>query len=324
MPAVIYPAGLPMPQSPVRLVPRERRALPIEGGAFEPRNRQRDFAGAVYEASWIYAPEEMAVWRAWYEDELLHGLLRFTADLPLDGGISSRVVRYIGEQRREHLGRGIYRVSAQLEVRGASESSARYRRIVFQDDFTGAALTPIAAHTPNIAPSGFVWADTLINGNLILDGEGNALTDNPIFDAAADGSESVPPLAIALTYPYALEIRAQRGVEIVGVPEEAQFRIEDAIGGYVQIAVRSDETHGYAIRFEGNGGTAGLYSVSGNTEHIGRLVVTENEVTVFADGVAQTPIPILSAPEVIANVLVSASSESGATYRVNFVQVSLE
>ena len=119
--AIAYPAGLPPPQAPLRLVPRERRAATAIEGRLTARNRQRDFAGARYEAvSWLYSPAEMATWRAWYEGTLLHGQCWFAASLPLDGGFATRVVRYVGEQQRSHVGRGIFRVSSALEIRGAS------------------------------------------------------------------------------------------------------------------------------------------------------------------------------------------------------------
>lgn len=121
MPLIAYPSVLPGPQAPLRLVPRERRAVPGIEGAFAPRSRQRDFSGGLYEATWVYSPSEMAIWRAWFQDDLLYGHRWFADELPLDGGFSTRVVRYVGEQRREHLAVGIYRITATLEVRGASE-----------------------------------------------------------------------------------------------------------------------------------------------------------------------------------------------------------
>jgi hypothetical protein len=120
MPLIEYPAGLPSPQAPLRLVPAPRRAASSIEGKVNVRNRQRDFAGGRYEAQWLYTPEQMATWRAWYEDTLLYGQLWFAATLPLDGGMAIRVVKYVGEERREHLARGIYRVTRSLEVRGAS------------------------------------------------------------------------------------------------------------------------------------------------------------------------------------------------------------
>jgi hypothetical protein len=122
MPLITYPAGLPAPQRPLRMVPLPRRAQTSIEAKFNVRNRQRDFAGGRYEnVQWLYTPEQMQEWRTWYEDTLLYGQLWFTANLPLDGGMATRVVKYVGEERREHLARGIYRVTRSLEVRGAAQ-----------------------------------------------------------------------------------------------------------------------------------------------------------------------------------------------------------
>lgn len=201
------------------------------------------------------------------------------------------------------------------DVPGLSEfRDASLDGALFLDNFNGAEGTPIADHEPDVAPEGFEWGDTLVNGHMELDGDGNACTDGAPFDAAASGGTSIP-----LTYPYSLEIRAHRGVEIVSVPEEANFTVTDALGQFITIGILSNESNAYVIKCLRTGGSQNLYPVSGNHEHIGKVVVDETSITVYADGVAQEPVAFASAPTTITEVSIYASSESGATYRINRV-----
>lgn len=68
---------------------------------------------------YTYTPQQLQVWRDWYRDTLLRGRRWFAHALPGQGGLVSRVVRYI-EVQEQLLGVGIYRVSARFEQRGAS------------------------------------------------------------------------------------------------------------------------------------------------------------------------------------------------------------
>jgi hypothetical protein len=117
MTAVVYPASLPGPSSWVVQGPDRRASSSLPGNAAH-RARWRDRIVNV-EAQWLYAADEMATWRAWYEDVLLYGQRRFAATVPGAGGFVERVLRHrTSSVRREALGNGTYRVSATLEQRG--------------------------------------------------------------------------------------------------------------------------------------------------------------------------------------------------------------
>jgi hypothetical protein len=121
MTAIVYPPTLPGPSGGWDGEPIERRAVSaLPSSAVAPRGRSRDRIEDIA-AQWIYSPEEMAVWRAWYEDTLLDGCRWFAKEAPGVGGWVDRVLRFrTATVRREHLGAGIFRVSAQLQQRGRS------------------------------------------------------------------------------------------------------------------------------------------------------------------------------------------------------------
>ena len=121
MPAIEYPASLP-PPSALPIAARERRAVPSGAGNEAPRARARDAIVDAQAVRWVYSPEEMATWRAWFQDTLLEGQLWFAATLPGRGGWATRVARYIGEELQlAHLGAGIWEVTCRLELRGLSQ-----------------------------------------------------------------------------------------------------------------------------------------------------------------------------------------------------------
>lgn len=124
MVAVVYPAGLPAPRS-WSLSPSERRALRgVRAPSDLARNRGRDFNARV-QAEWLYGPEQLAEWLDWYEVELEGGNNWFAVNAPGAGGFQTRVARYIGPVTREYVAVGIFRMTAELEVRGLSEPPQR-------------------------------------------------------------------------------------------------------------------------------------------------------------------------------------------------------
>lgn len=120
MTAIVYPASLPAPAA-WPTVARERRAgSDGDGIKAAPRARSRDRIADV-EVQWFYTPAQMAVWVAWYEQTLLNGARWFAVRAPGPGGWLQRVCRYrTATVKREPLGGGHWRVSAQLEQRGRS------------------------------------------------------------------------------------------------------------------------------------------------------------------------------------------------------------
>lgn len=116
MPALAYPATLPAPAPGLGLQPLERRAIAAEGNPLA-RARALDFGG-TYSAVWTYTPTQMAVWIDWFENTLKRTLW-FACPLHGAGGFITRVVRYVGVTKT-FLGAGVWRVQAELELRGAS------------------------------------------------------------------------------------------------------------------------------------------------------------------------------------------------------------
>lgn len=115
---VAYPSPLPGPM-PGSFEPRPRRAASPLEGPLQQRGRQRDAAGMTSQYTYLYTPQQMALWLEWWRDDLLQGRRWFAHSLPGRAGMVPRVVRYRTVQQ-QLLGAGIYRVSASLEQRGAS------------------------------------------------------------------------------------------------------------------------------------------------------------------------------------------------------------
>lgn len=113
---IIYPASLPAPAR-WDMTPRERRAKSVMPGL--PAARRRTSSRLLdVQAEWVYRPEHMAVWRPWFDDDLMLGLKWFRASLPGYGGWIVREARYRPNTLRlQHIANGIYRVAIQLEVR---------------------------------------------------------------------------------------------------------------------------------------------------------------------------------------------------------------
>ena len=110
-----YPASLPSPAA-LQYVRRERRAVSEIPGLTAARARSRELIRDA-RAEWVYSPEQMAIWKAWFDDTLKLGLCTFSVALPVRGGWQTLAVRYRTETvRLEHQAHGIYRVQASLEV----------------------------------------------------------------------------------------------------------------------------------------------------------------------------------------------------------------
>lgn len=136
MPLVAYPTELPPPSSGWSVVTRERAARSTLPGNPQARRRWRDAISDVASASWHYSADEMAIWRAWWQDTLLDGQLWFAKQAPGAGGWIDRVMRFRpASVRVQPLGNGACRVSAQLEVRGRS-AAPQYRLMHQPSDTT--------------------------------------------------------------------------------------------------------------------------------------------------------------------------------------------
>lgn len=117
--AIVYPTTLPGPEQ-WGIKPAERRAMSAlrqPGGSY--RTRSRDKSDTV-SASWMYTAGDMAVWLPWFTDTLVSGQKWFAAYVP-GVGATARIVKYLpGSIKKNHLGNGVFVITAQLELRGRS------------------------------------------------------------------------------------------------------------------------------------------------------------------------------------------------------------
>lgn len=147
---IVYPPDLPGP-APGTLTPRGRRAGSSLDGAPQSRARQRDVAGLQQQLSWVYTPDEMALWRAWYETTLSQGRYWFAAYLPgLRGLKRPKLVRYL-TMSEQLLGSGLYRVTATLELRA----------------YLPEALYYVSAPYPYVASESLAVGNALATGGLL-------------------------------------------------------------------------------------------------------------------------------------------------------------
>jgi hypothetical protein len=117
MAAIVYPPALPVPSTWTIAGPDRRASSPPSGNVTH-RARWRDRIVNI-DAAWFYTPSEMTEWRAWYEDVLLDGQYWFAVSAPGPGGFQTRVCKFRTQTvKREALGAGNYKVSAQLQQRG--------------------------------------------------------------------------------------------------------------------------------------------------------------------------------------------------------------
>jgi len=110
-----YPSELPGPKT-WQETPAERRAGSglRESGQWRPRSREYH---AEASAEWIYSVAEMAIWKDWFEASALDGLAWVVMRSPGVGGLALRLMRYQdGTVKRTNLGRGLYAVSATMEL----------------------------------------------------------------------------------------------------------------------------------------------------------------------------------------------------------------
>ena len=71
-------------------------------------------------ASWMYSAAEMAVWLPWFSTTLVSGQKWFAAYVP-GAGSTARIIKYAtGSVKRNHLGNGVFVITAQMELRGLS------------------------------------------------------------------------------------------------------------------------------------------------------------------------------------------------------------
>jgi len=118
MPAIVYPSALPGPQTaPVQWA--ERRMLSALPGPRDARAMERDQRG-TQDLSFIFTAAEAAAFAAWYDADLIQGGAWFAANWPAPNG-TVRVRRFAAPPQWQFVPGGLWRVSAQCEVRGRGE-----------------------------------------------------------------------------------------------------------------------------------------------------------------------------------------------------------
>lgn len=113
-----YPESLPVPQTS-SITKAERRALSSEDRPREATPMQLD--GKEFETlTWKpMRAEQMAVFLAWWRNELIFGGAWFSATWPLPRGMVSAVRKFVQQPQREFVPGGFWRVTATCEIRGS-------------------------------------------------------------------------------------------------------------------------------------------------------------------------------------------------------------
>lgn len=116
MPLGTYPATLPgvLPGS---YTARGRLAQSEIPGSVALRRRFADPSGSRFAASWSYSPEQMAIWRTWFDTTLRRGQLWFLIELPGRSGMVPTPARFV-EVTQDRKDGGEYLVTATLQLRG--------------------------------------------------------------------------------------------------------------------------------------------------------------------------------------------------------------
>lgn len=148
---LVYPSTLPSANSWEETPVERRAASQLRNPAELHRNRSRDY-GATVSADWVYDATAMATWKAWYDSDLAGGLRWFSVTkIPGSTGFSAtRVARYQPDSvKLTYLAPGVFRVSAQLDIRGAGLNPIiyDYKRLLGQIVLTG--------YTPTVLSPGY-------------------------------------------------------------------------------------------------------------------------------------------------------------------------
>lgn len=118
MAAIVYPAGLPAPQS-MTAQPTERRRMKGRPGPWQagPGGRER---AEVEPLTWVLSPQEAQTFRTWWADTLVHGGAWWAATWPSSRGPVAVARRFASPPRWQALGGGVWRVSAECLTRGGA------------------------------------------------------------------------------------------------------------------------------------------------------------------------------------------------------------
>ena len=174
---------------------------------------------------------------------------------------------------------------------------------LFLDTFSGTEGTLLTAHTPDIAPPGFVYRSTGFGPNTVLqlDGAGRATTV-PVGYGTGGGADSqnAPAFLVEPTFPYT--------VELIGKPTTTlglsltRFLLETSDSSKVEITINQGPVPytptpmypnpwwvNVEVENTASGGYYFFYHPITNTEHTVTLRVSASSVALKVDGVDVTP-----------------------------------
>lgn len=115
--ALVYPATLPVPQTST-VTPKERRAFsdpdyPREAVALErDRSRTESITWPPMDAA------QLAIFWAWWRDELIYGGAWFAATWPIPDGMVAATRKFLEVPQREYHAPGYWQLSVLCEIRG--------------------------------------------------------------------------------------------------------------------------------------------------------------------------------------------------------------
>ena len=242
------------------------------------------------EVRWHMTQAQFDLFDAWFEDDLFAGSLTFDLPVPIQGGTLTELqeAMFLEPSECTYVHKDNWEVSAKCVV------GLQPTEFVFLETFSGTPATALTAHTPDIAPTGFGWADST-SSSLVLAGDAAVSDDGA--DAAADSTGSSPPVSITLPTSYWMELTGNPAGSPVG-PEETRFiigtGIDDGINERFRIRIRNADAVNYSVFVDwirtGYGPTGNReYIIAGplDTAVVVRFSPTEFEV--WIDGALATP-----------------------------------
>lgn len=186
MPQIEYPPGMPCPRTST-VTPAERRLI-SEGYPRQLRTIEHD-ERQQQTLTWTLTADQSRRFKAWWISTLVYGGAWFSAPAhwPTPQGLVVKVRRFIGAPSWQYIGKGLWNVSAECEVRGESllpmAGSTFYTSAIYPYEMEHEAasveaalvdgdLEEILIHYENwrdVAPDAIdVLAAALLNGTLTL------------------------------------------------------------------------------------------------------------------------------------------------------------
>lgn len=193
--------------------------------------------------------------------------------------------------------------------------------VLFDDTFTGTVGTNLSAHTPDIAPSGFVWRRPT-GSNLLLTGDGHTESENN-SDGFADSNNSSPAFTLPLAYPYNIRLIATIPAVPAAVSEGAIVQLYEGVL-YITFGINSG-TGFRNIYFTNFSGQTLFHALPGPGEYNVMLkVVDASNIEMYLDDVLVASRTVgfgIVAPDIL---LIQASAEPGAKYKINRLTIDLD